>query len=439
MSVPASRARRLTGLGAMASGIAGNMAAQGIRQIANGQRPEFRDLLLTPRNAARIADQLARMRGAAMKVGQLISMDTGDVLPPELAQILSRLRADADYMPPKQLKQVLNANWGDGWLKKFSKFDVRPIAAASIGQVHRAQTRDGRDLAIKVQYPGVARSIDSDVQNVAGLIRMSGLLPKELEIDPLLKEAKAQLHDEANYIRERDQILHFQGLLGGCDGFVLPAPHDDLTTENVLAMTFLDSVPIETLETASQELRDGVIARLMDLMFREVFKFGAIQSDPNFANYRYDPETDNVVLLDFGAARPVPPGVAAKYGELFRKALSGQPLTASAVALGFFAAETKPRHQRMVLDMLEIVFEPLRDGGVFDFGDKSFVRRLNRAGMAMAEERDFIHVPPIETLFLQRKFGGLFLLASRLRARVDIAKLIERHIPHNMSPIDRTA
>lgn len=439
VSVPASRASRITGLGAMASGIAGNMATQGIRQIASGQKPQLRDLLMTPSNAARIADQLARMRGAAMKIGQLISMDTGDVLPPEFSTILSRLRADADYMPPKQLKQVLSANWGDGWLKTFSKFDVRPIAAASIGQVHRAQTRDGRDLAIKVQYPGVARSIDSDVQNVATLIRMSGLLPKDLDIDPLLTEAKAQLHDEADYLRERDQILHFQDLLHGSEGFVLPSPHADLTTDNVLAMTFLAGVPIESLETASQNLRDSVISRLMDLMFREVFEFGVVQSDPNFANYRYDPEADSVVLLDFGAARAVPAAVAAEYANLFRKALSGQPLIGSAIALGLFGTETHLRHQKIVLDMLDIVFEPLRGGDMFDFGDSSLARRLNQAGMAMADERDFVHIPPIETLFLQRKFGGLFLLASRLQARVDVRELVERYIPHDMISIDRTA
>lgn len=428
ISVPATRARRLAGLGGMASGIAGNMAAEGIKQLASGQRPDLRNLLLTPRNASRIADQLARMRGAAMKVGQLISMDAGDMLPPEMAQILSRLRADADYMPPKQLKQVLNANWGDGWLKEFQKFDVRPIAAASIGQVHRAQTRDGRDLAIKVQYPGVARSIDSDVQNVAALIRMSGLLPEGLDIDPLLEEAKAQLRDEADYHRERDQIVQFQALLKGTEGFILPEPHDDLTTPHILAMTYLPGHPIEALETASQDVRDSVAHRLMDLMFREVFRFGAIQSDPNFANYRYDPQSDRIVLLDFGAARPVPNAVANDYATLFRHARDGEDLTEIAITLGFFGADTQPRHQKMVLDMLDNVFSPLKNGGVFDFGNRDMARQLNDAGMAMAEERDFVHVPPIETLFLQRKFGGLYLLCTRLGARVDIGAMVDRYL-----------
>ncbi|NKX42483.1 AarF/ABC1/UbiB kinase family protein, partial [Rhodobacteraceae bacterium R_SAG2] len=103
------------------------------------------------------------MRGAAMKLGQLLSMDAGDILPQEFAVILSRLRAEADFMPPRQLKQVLDQNWGEGWQKQFRRFDVRPIAAASIGQVHRAILPDGRDVAVKVQYPGIAQSIDSDL------------------------------------------------------------------------------------------------------------------------------------------------------------------------------------------------------------------------------------------------------------------------------------
>jgi predicted unusual protein kinase regulating ubiquinone biosynthesis (AarF/ABC1/UbiB family) len=167
----------------MTTSIAGGMAAEAARKLSAGERPRTRDLLLTPANARRVADRLAQMRGAAMKVGQLISMEGGDVLPPEWASILARLRDQADFMPPQQLKKVLTQEWGADFLKQFKRFDVHPIAAASIGQVHKAETRDGRHLAVKVQYPGVARSINSDVDNVYGLIKMSGLSPKGLNLD----------------------------------------------------------------------------------------------------------------------------------------------------------------------------------------------------------------------------------------------------------------
>ena len=267
----------------MATGIAGSVAMGGLRQVLAGQRPDMRGLLLTPANVSRLADQLARMRGAAMKVGQLVSMDAGEILPPELARIMARLRADADYMPPRQLRDVLTRAWGADWHRRFARFDVRPIAAASIGQVHRALTRDGRDLAIKVQYPGVARSIDSDVDNVGALIRLSGLLPPGFDLAPLLAEAKSQLRDETDYLREADQIRAFRDLLG-TGTFDLPDPQDDLTGEGVLAMTYLAGAPVEAIEDRPQATRDAVMRDLLDLMFREMFDYGLMQSDPHFAN-----------------------------------------------------------------------------------------------------------------------------------------------------------
>ncbi|MDP3299405.1 MAG: AarF/UbiB family protein, partial [Phenylobacterium sp.] len=181
---------RLASLGQLAGGVAGGMIAEGARRLADGQRPQLSDLMLTPGNALRVAEQLSRLRGAAMKLGQMISMDGGDVLPPELAAIMARLRDAAHFMPPGQLNRVLESAWGRDWRRQFAQFDMTPIAAASIGQVHRARLHDGRLLAIKVQYPGVAASIDADVDNVASLLRLSGLLPHGLDIAPLLDKAK---------------------------------------------------------------------------------------------------------------------------------------------------------------------------------------------------------------------------------------------------------
>ncbi|RZM20192.1 MAG: hypothetical protein EOP67_54845, partial [Sphingomonas sp.] len=173
-----------------AGGVAGNVMAEGARRLASGEVPKMGDLLLTPANAMRVADQLSHLRGAAMKLGQMISMDAGDMLPPELATIMGRLRDNAHHMPPQQLDTVLAKEWGKDWRRRFAHFQAHPIAAASIGQVHRARLPGGRELAIKVQYPGVKDSIDSDVDNVATLLRVSGVLPKTLDIAPLLAEAR---------------------------------------------------------------------------------------------------------------------------------------------------------------------------------------------------------------------------------------------------------
>lgn len=430
LAVPSSRLSRLARLGGLASSIAGNVAVEGARQLARGTRPRMGDLLLTPANARKVADQLAQMRGAAMKVGQLISMDAGDLLPPELAQILARLRAEAHHMPGPQLKKVLTQAWGPDWLRRFSRFDVHPIAAASIGQVHRALTKDGRDLAIKVQYPGVRRSIDSDVDNVAALMRLAGLVPTGLDIAPMLAEAKRQLHEEADYRREGACLSQFGALLADRPEFLVPALHPDLTTDSVMAMDFVEGGPIDDLAAAPQAERNRVMTLLIDLLFRELFEFRLMQTDPNFANYRYAPGTGRVILLDFGATRAMPADLARNCRRLLQAGLAGDApgIRSAAREMGFLAETMPERLERGMLAMFDMSLEPLRTTGPFDFGATDLATRMREAGMAMAEDRAHVSIPPMDTLFLQRKFGGIYLLATQLRAQVDLRALIAPYL-----------
>ena len=433
VAVPGARLVRLARLGGLASGIAGGAMLEGARRLARGQRAGLPDLLLTPANAARLTAELARMRGAAMKLGQLMSMDAGDFLPPEMAAIMARLRADAHPMPPRQLRAVLTANWGADWQRRFAGFDTTPLAAASIGQVHRARTRDGRELAIKVQYPGVRRSIDSDVANVAALIRLSGLLPAGLDLAPFLDEARRQLHEEADYLAEAGHLARFGQLLAGVDGLQVPALQADLTTAEVLAMDFVAGVPVESLETAPQALRDRLASRLVALTMREMFELGWMQTDPNFANYRYDPVTDRLILLDFGATRAVAPEVSAAYRDLLRAGLAGDTggLMAAAEAVGLIGPGIAPARQELLQAMAETAFAPLRRAAPFDVAGEDIVRRLGEMAMAgglgLSAEgglEGLDHVPPMDTLFVQRKLGGVYLLAHRLRARIDFGPLL---------------
>lgn len=425
--MPSGRFSRLMQIGKMATGVAGNMLLAGARELAQGKRPKLSDLLLTQANALKVTQQLAQMRGAAMKVGQLISMDAGDLLPPELAAILARLRSDAYAMPRRQVQDVLTANWGAKWQARFEPFDFTPIAAASIGQVHRATTLDGRDLAIKIQYPGVRKSISSDVNNVATLLRMSGLLPRTLDIAPLLREAKRQLREEADYQAESGHLRRFAELLADSPEFVVPHLHADLTTSHVLAMSFVEGVPIESMADAPQAERDRIVCCLVNLVFIELFEFGLMQTDPNFANYRYDPVTGQLILLDFGATRSFVPTFGASYRQLMVAALAGDraAMKQAAMAIGYFDENALPKHQTAVLDMMQLALEPLGHAGDFDFGQTDMVQRLRQAGMALGLDRDFWHIPPIDTLFLHRKLGGLYLLAARLKARVNVHQLVQ--------------
>ena len=212
------------------------------------------------------------------------------------------------------------------------------MAAASIGQVHLGQTKDGQRLAIKIQYPGVRQSINSDVDNVATLLRLSGLLPKSLDIAPLMAEAKQQLHHEADYLREGAYMGQYGALLRHAGEFSLPQMHTTLTTENILVMTRMDGVPVESLSDAPQAERDRVIALLFHLLFREIFEFRLIQTDPNFANYRYDSASRQLILLDFGATRSYQATMIEHYRRLMHGATTGNrpAMNDAAQAIGYF-------------------------------------------------------------------------------------------------------
>jgi predicted unusual protein kinase regulating ubiquinone biosynthesis (AarF/ABC1/UbiB family) len=435
-AVPTGRVGRLFRFGSMASGIAGGVAAGGLRALAQGKRPNMGQLLLTPANTLRLTDGLSHLRGAALKMGQMLSMDTGLVLPDELTAILARMRDDARHMPPKQLQTVLNAEWGTGWYSRFSRFDVRPFAAASIGQVHRATTLDGHDLAIKVQYPGVRDSIDSDVDNMATLLRVPGLLPRRMHVAPLMAEAKRQLHAEADYLAEAEHLARFGALLVDTEMFVLPELHTDLCTPQVLAMTYVEGAPLESLVGAPQAVRDRVATALIDLVLRELFVFGAMQTDPNLANYRYDAETSRIVLLDFGAVQPIAPALAADFRSLARAALAGEPdkTRAAMLRIEYFGPGTAPHHKDLIQSMFDVAMAPLRQDTPFDFGQSDLLERLRNMGLAIGNDRELSHVPPAATLFLHRKIGGMYLMAAKLRASVALRPMVEAYCSTDSAP-----
>jgi predicted unusual protein kinase regulating ubiquinone biosynthesis (AarF/ABC1/UbiB family) len=428
-AVPTGRVGRLLRFGGIAGGIAGGVAMGGLRALSGGQRPDLAQLLLTPANTLRMTEGLSHLRGAALKLGQMLSMDTGLVLPDELTAILGRMRDDARPMPPKQLQTVLNAEWGTRWYGRFARFDVRPFAAASIGQVHRATTHDGQDLAIKVQYPGVRASIDSDVDNVALLLRLPGLLPRGMDLAPLMTEAKRQLHAEADYLAEAQHLIRFGSLLAGSGMFALPKLHPELCTPQVLAMTYMESAPLESLVEAPQTLRDRVATALIDLVLRELFVFGAMQTDPNLANYRFDPKTGRVVLLDFGAVQDIPQALAADLRNLANAALDGgaESTREAMLRIGYFGQDTAPHHRDLIQSMFDMAMTPIRQDAPFDFGQGDLLAKLRDMGLAIGNDRELSHVPPAATLFLHRKIGGTYLMAAKLRARVGLRQLVETY------------
>lgn len=416
-------------MGGLAAGISSGVAAGGLRSLATGRKPDLEQLLFSTRNMARLTESLSHMRGAALKLGQMLSMDTGVVLPPELNRILVGMRDNAVPMPPKQLKQVLDREWGIGWQANFKRFDVRPFASASIGQVHRAVTREGQDLAIKVQYPGVRDSIDSDIDNLAILLKISGLLPKNAPIDDLLETAKRQLHAEADYQTEAQNLAVYAELLGDDPLFRLPALNRGLSNTHVLAMSYVHSEPLETLANAPQDIRDQIARALITLVLRELFEFGVMQTDPNLANYRYAPNNGRIVLLDFGAVQSLAPALQTKFKRLARAALARDvDATRKAMTkIGYFNQTTPERFQTVFLEMFDMAMSPIRQDDPFDFGTSDLMHRLRDRGLEVGGERELQQVPPSETLFLHRKIAGTYLIATMLKARVGLRPLVKAY------------
>ncbi|MEM8774644.1 MAG: AarF/ABC1/UbiB kinase family protein [Pseudomonadota bacterium] len=430
VKIPTGRINRMARLGGLTTILAGNMAARGSVELLRGRKPRVSDLLLTPTNLNRVAEQLAKMRGAAMKAGQLLSMETSDFLPPELADILARLRSEAHFMPPAQLKRVLIANWGRDFLRYFNRFNVHPIAAASIGQVHRAQAKDGRELAIKVQYPGIRDSIDSDIRNLGLILRGSGAVPKSFDMSRLLEDAAKQLHEETDYLREGKALERFADHLANDRDFVVPKVYQDMGTKDILVMEFVEGVPIEQAETMEQETRDRIGSKLVELTLRELFELRDMQTDPNFANYRYIPETGQIILLDFGATREFAKPLVENFRALFGAAANGDDEQAfqNMIDVGLVGADTSESDKALILQIFNLAAEPMRKGGVLDFGSSGLLGKLRREGMVLADENVEVHAPPTDTLLMQRKVLGGYLLAERLRARVDLDPLLERFL-----------
>ena len=427
--VPAGRVERLAHFGLLAGELAASGLYHGVRRLAGISSEDAIDAILSVPNARKIARRLARMRGAAMKLGQLLSIEGPDILPPEFAEALAVLRDAADSMPASQVRRVLGREYGRGWEARFAHFDFDAIASASIGQVHQATARDGRTLALKIQYPGVERSIDSDVNNVAGLLRMARVLPVDLDLSAILAEAKRQLQREADYLLEAESQTRYRALVSGDDRFLVPAIHADFTTKRILAMDRFHGAPIEDLAAprTAQARRDATGRALEELVFRELFEFRFMQTDPNFANYLLEPETDRIMLLDFGSAREFAVEFSERYRRICRAVIAGDraAVLEAAVAIGYVDANEREDRARGVTDLVLLVCEPFRKRGLYDFGRSQLTARARDAGLDLMLRRGFLHAPPPETVFLHRKLVGSFLLCAKLQARVDVRALLE--------------
>ncbi len=429
--MPQTRLGRLVSVALAAGELALGGVAEGVRRLTAGPPPagsEAASAFLSADNARRLAARLARLRGGAMKLGQMMSLQGADLLPPEFAQALEILRSQAAPMPLAQLRRVLGREYGKGWESRFEHFDFEPIAAASIGQVHRARAVDGRDLALKIQYPGVARSIKSDVDNLAVLLQTLKLLPHEVDVKAIAAEAARQLGQEADYLAEVAHLENYARQVADEPRLLVPRAHPDLTTTRILAMDFVDGEPLEALAEVgvAQNTRDAVGTLLERLLFRELFEFGLMQTDPNFANYLWQPVTGKLVLLDFGATIRFDAAFIADYARITRAVIEGDPAEVArhAVAIGYVAANDPPAMVKAAVDVIMTVCEPLQHQGRYDFGASDLPSRARDLGFDLGLRQGLLRTPPPRTMFLHRKLVGSFLTLARIKARVDARALV---------------
>jgi aarF domain-containing kinase len=426
--VPTGRIERLARIGWMTGQFAMGGVGERLRRVA-GNPANDASVFLNPQSAERLARQLSRMRGAAMKWGQMLSLMDDSIVPPEFAEALAILRSSADNMPESQVRKRLLSEYGRGWEARFRDFDFEPIAAASIGQVHMATAKDGRSLALKIQYPGVSESIDNDVDNLTFALTAARVLPGGLDLSGIAEEFKQQFRQEADYLLEADFLDRYRELLRGDDRYAVPGVCRELTTHRVLAMDRILGLPLEDVAGAgnSQAARDEIGARLIELMLREIFEFRFMQTDPNFSNYLLLPDGETIGVLDLGCSREIPDNLVHHYANLIR-ALRSQDrdgIRERCVEMGFIYEDDPEDGVEHLINLLFTIYEPLTCEGVYTFGESDYLRRAQEMGIEMFFRHGFLRSPPAETIFAQRKIDGTLMLCSRIGARVDVASIVD--------------
>lgn len=422
-STPFTRALGFAGLGA---GLAWGTVEESAKRVLFGK--EKQDSVMSPflseKNAERLALALCRMRGAALKIGQMLSIQDESLVPAPILAALEIVRQGADVMPRSQLDRVLDDELGKGWSTKLRSFDYEPLAAASIGQVHKAVTREGLEVAMKVQYPGVANSIESDIENVKLLLDFTNLIPEGLYLDRAITVAKDELARECDYELEAANQRRFRELLSGTEGFYVPFVVDELLSKRVLTTELISGVAIDKVALLDQRTRNYVGRKLLELTLKELFVFRFMQTDPNWGNFLYDEDAKMINLIDFGAARDYPKRFVDDY---LRMVLACGNRDRDSVLemshrLGFLTGMEADVMLDAHVQAGFIVGLPFSRLGGYDFRSTNVTHSMSDLGATMLKHR--LTAPPDEAYSLHRKLSGSFLACVKLGAVVPCRELL---------------
>ena len=374
----------------------------------------------------RIAQTLGELKGPLMKIGQMASISSG-LLPKEISDALAVLRKDVPFAPFDVIATQIQSELGAPPEALFASFDRQPFAAASIGQVHRAVTDDGRPVVVKVQYPDIGDSVDADIAQLRLALRAAGLLrgsgPK---FNRFFEEVSAQLREELDYCNEADNIRRLRSFHASRHPFVhIPIVVGERSSGRVLTMTFEDGDPLETAAEYPVEIRNRIGERLVSIVYSQILEGGALHADPNPANFAFRPDGD-IALYDFGSVKQISAGEQHGIRTLITGIFDGD---ADMVRMGFeqvgMLLPNEQAPDRIVFEAaIRLLSSAVKKEVPFDFARSGIHREVLAAWPAIRKHASTFHLTSA-MMMIQRVNVGTYGNLRKLGASVPLRTVIE--------------
>lgn len=423
-------------LAKLSIGASSRLAAHKIGNLLSSEEssgPRLQQLLLSQVKA--LAEELGQLKGSVMKVGQMLSMYGEHFLPPEVNSILKSLQYQSPPLQWSAIKKVLLAELGKEKLELL-EIEHTPLASASLGQVHLATIKSTGDrIALKIQYPGVAKAIESDLRTLRGVFGMAQLLPRIPQLDEIFDEVKEMLWQEVDYRKELGYTDYFRNAFREDSRIIVPKTYPHFSTSKVLATSYEQGLAVDSKEVAelSQERRNRLGEIALEVYYQELFKLGQVQTDPHLGNYkiRIDDQgsNDQFILLDFGALRIFDEHFLDHYRKMVKASVENDKtsLLKEAEILKFSAPEDEKKLQDIFAEFCFAMVEPFTLNTDYDFKESDLPKRLTKkVGEILTSFK--LRQPPREVVFLDRKTGGVFVFLSVLRAKLNGRPLLDKYL-----------